>query len=52
MSKQRDIIGQPVVGQPNPELEHVSGPQRVMLLMIAVGFVVLAGLLLCLPFIR
>ncbi len=39
----------PMPGQSNPELKHVSGAQRVMLLMIAVGFVVLVGLLAYLP---
>jgi hypothetical protein len=53
MAKQLDpFLGKPVVGQPNPELEHVSTPQRVMLMMIAIGFGVLAGLLLYLPFIQ
>ena len=27
-----------MVGKPNPELEHVNGPQKVMILAIAVGF--------------
>jgi hypothetical protein len=38
-----------MVGKPNPEFEHVSGPQKLMLLAIAVGFVVLVGLLAYLP---
>lgn len=36
-------------GQPNPELEHVSGPQKLFLLFIAVGFIGLVGLLAYLP---
>jgi hypothetical protein len=36
-------------GQPNPELEHVSGTQKLFLLFIAVGFIALVGLLAYLP---
>lgn len=39
----------PMVGKPNPELGRVSGPQKVFLLFIAVGFLVLVGLLAYLP---
>jgi hypothetical protein len=39
----------PVVGQPNPQLEHISGPQKVMLLIIALGVIVLIGAFLYLP---
>jgi hypothetical protein len=38
-----------MVGQPNPELEHISGAQKVMLLFIAIGFIVLVGLVAYLP---
>ena len=37
-----------MVGKPNPELERISGPQKVMLLFVAVGFV-LIGLLALMP---
>jgi hypothetical protein len=36
-------------GQPNPELERISGPQKLFLFFIAVGFLVLIGLLAYLP---
>jgi hypothetical protein len=39
-----------VVGQSNPEFEGDSSSQKIMLLVIAVGFIVLTGLLLYLPF--
>ena len=34
----------PMVGKPNPELERVSGPQKLFLLFMAVGIIVLVGL--------
>ena len=43
------IIGEPVLGQRNPELERISGPQMLFMLFIAVGFVTLVGLLAYLP---
>jgi hypothetical protein len=43
------IIGEPVPGLPNPELERISGPQKLSMLFIAVGFITLVGLLACLP---
>ena len=43
------IIGEPVVGQTNPELERISGPQKFFMLFIAVGFITLVGLLAYLP---
>jgi hypothetical protein len=43
------IIGEPVPGLPNPELERTSGPQKLFLLFIAVGFNTLVGLLAYLP---
>jgi len=43
---QRESLS-PMVGQPNPELERINGFQRVMLLVIAVGFIVLVGWLIC-----
>ncbi|WP_165475277.1 hypothetical protein [Nitrobacter sp. Nb-311A] len=49
MSKLDPIIGEPVAGEPNPELERVSGPQKVFVFLIAVGFIVLIGLLADLP---
>ncbi|MDR6302744.1 cell division protein FtsL [Nitrobacter vulgaris] len=39
----------PVPGEPNPELGKIGGPQKAMLLMIAVGFIVLIGLIAYLP---
>ena len=36
-------------GRPNPELEKISGPQKVMLLFIAVTLIVLIGVLAFLP---
>jgi hypothetical protein len=36
-------------GQPNPELDHVSGAQKLFLLFIAVGFIGLVRLLAYLP---
>jgi hypothetical protein len=39
----------PMPGQPNPELEHMNGPQKAMLAIIAVGFLLLIGLLAYLP---
>ncbi|MCV0387636.1 MAG: hypothetical protein K5821_14685 [Nitrobacter sp.] len=36
----------PFVGQPNPELQRVSGVEKVMLLVAALGFIVLIGALL------
>jgi hypothetical protein len=36
-------------GQPNPDLEHVSGAQKLFLCFIAIGFLVLIGLLAYLP---
>jgi hypothetical protein len=39
----------PMPGQPNPELEHASGFQKAMLAVLAIGFVVLVGLLAYLP---
>jgi hypothetical protein len=39
----------PMPGQPNPELERVSAPQKVFLLFIVVGFLLLVGLLAYLP---
>jgi hypothetical protein len=38
-----------MVGQPNPELERVTGPQKVFLSLFVVGFIVLVGLLAYLP---
>jgi len=38
-----------MIGKPNPELERVGGPQKVFLLFIAVGFLVLVALLAYLP---
>jgi hypothetical protein len=38
-----------MVGKPNPELERVTGLQKFFLLFIAVGFLVLVGLLAYLP---
>jgi hypothetical protein len=49
MSKFNPVIGEPVLGQPNPELERISGPQKLFLLFIAVGFIGLVGLLAYLP---
>ena len=44
------IIGEPVVGQTNRELERISGPQKLFMLFIAVGFMsTLVGLLAYLP---
>jgi hypothetical protein len=40
----------PVVGQSNPGFEGDSSTQKIMLLIITVGFIVLTGLLLYLPF--
>ena len=37
------------MGLRNPELERVSGPQKLFLLFIALGFIVLVGLLAYLP---
>jgi len=34
----------PVAGQPNPELQRVTGLQKVLIAVIAVGFFVLIGL--------
>jgi hypothetical protein len=39
----------PVAGKPNLESEKISGPQKVMLLMIVVGSIALIGLLAYLP---
>jgi hypothetical protein len=39
----------PMPGQPNPQLEHVSGAQKLFLLFIAVGFIGLITLLAYLP---
>lgn len=39
----------PMPGQPNPELERVTGVQKAMLLFIVVGLIVLIGLLAYLP---
>jgi hypothetical protein len=49
MSDFNPVIGEPVPGQPNPELERISGPQRLFLLFIAVGFIGLITLLAYLP---
>lgn len=49
MRKLDRFIGTPMVGQPNPELERISGPQKLFLLFIAIGFFVLVGLLAYLP---
>jgi hypothetical protein len=38
-----------VLDQPNPELERISGPQKLFLLFIVVGFIGLVGLLAYLP---
>jgi hypothetical protein len=38
-----------VAGEPNPELAKISGLQKVMLLFVAVGFIVLIGLLAFMP---
>jgi hypothetical protein len=38
-----------VPGQPKSELERISGPQKLSLLFIAVGFVSLVALLAYLP---
>lgn len=43
------VIGEPVPGQPNPQLERISGPQKLFLLFIAVGLLVLIGSLAYLP---
>ena len=43
------VIGEPVLDQPNPELERISGPQKLFLLFIVVGFIGLVGLLAYLP---
>jgi hypothetical protein len=43
------IIGTPLPGQPNPELEHVSNPQKLFMFLIAVGFITLVGLVAFLP---
>jgi hypothetical protein len=43
------FVGEPVVGQPNPELERISGPQKLFILFIAIGFITLVGLLAYLP---
>ena len=43
------IIGEPVVGQTNPELERISGPKKFFVLFIAIGFITLVGLLAYLP---
>jgi hypothetical protein len=36
-------------GKPNPELERVSGPQKVFIFLFVVGFIVLLALLAYLP---
>jgi hypothetical protein len=33
------VIGEPVPGQPNPELRRISGPQKIFILFIAIGFI-------------
>jgi hypothetical protein len=43
------VIGERVVGQSNPELERISGPQKFFMLFIAIGFIALVGLLAYLP---
>ncbi|WP_158081499.1 hypothetical protein [Nitrobacter vulgaris] len=49
MSDSSPTVGEPVPGQPNPELERISGSQKLSLLFIAVGFVSLVALLAYLP---
>lgn len=49
MTKSDPLIGDPEVGKPNPELGRVTGVQKVMLLFIVVGLIVLIGLLAYLP---
>jgi hypothetical protein len=49
MSDSSPVIGEPVPGQPNPELERINGPQKLFMLFIAVGFVSLVALLAYLP---
>lgn len=39
----------PMVGKPNPELERVSGLQKIMIAVTVVGFIILIGLLAYLP---
>lgn len=51
MSKFDPFFGEPAVGQPNPELHRLCGPQMVSLLIAAVGFIVLTGMLLYWPLI-
>ena len=38
-----------MAGKPNPELERVTGLQKVLIAVIVVGFIVLIGLLAYLP---
>ena len=49
MSNYETLIGEPQAGEPNPELERISGSQKVFILFIAAGLMALIGLLAYLP---
>lgn len=43
------FIGDPKVGEPNPELDRFRGPQKLFIIFIAAGLLALIGLLAYLP---